>query len=408
VDIIALWGQFQYKPFAGACIRILGRKKMGRRSSGKILDVNFLEHQRAINTRNFRSIQHLGKAAIPPVELLSKLQRAGTSTPEDDVETQLAQRMRVLKVENYFIPEKDGFIWLLHRELHDVDLLVIRVTSGGSKLAPLIIFNDANWSSQGFRDIIVEEKVRMPQNVEIHFRYDKNDMSVLEKCFNATNGSCTMSEVQFCAILPLNGREVARGDMQTQSDLQPLEQILGLSKLIKAAECANERWCSCQQPGTGAMIQCPSTRCKIGWYHHACVGLPSDYENQDWICDACKKSGTITFASYDDHNHKFRQDIIDASDARIQRVKSLSRVWNNHEWPKARAVRDLMYHKICCGIEMRTNAKKFRNTVETLESKRCDANVQQCEPKTRCWAVLRHDPRQLTRIRQRFRDSREL
>jgi hypothetical protein len=406
MDIIALWGQFQYKSIVGACIRIL-EKRSGRRSSESLLSVNLLEHKYAINTRNFRSIQHLGKATILSVEHPYKLQRAGISTPEDVVEIELTRRMRLLKVENHFIPAQDGFIWLLHRELRGVDLLVIRVTKDGSKLPPLIIFNDANWSSRGFREIIPEEKVRMPKNVEIDFRYDRNDISALEKCFNATNGRCTMSEVQFCAILPLNQREVARGDMQRQSNLQPLEQILGLQKLIKAAERANKKWCSCQQPDTGAMIQCPSTRCKIGWYHHACVGLPSDYENQDWICDACKKLGTINFASYDDYNHKFKQDIIEASDARVQRVKSLSRAWKNHEWPNARAVRKLMSHKICCAIEM-GNPKTFRNTLERLESKRYDADAQQCELRTRCWAVLRNDPRQLTQIRQRFRDSRKL
>jgi hypothetical protein len=380
---------------------------MRRRSSRKLLKVEFLEHQRSINTGNFRSIQNLGEVTVPPVERPYNLRRAGTFTRVADLEIELMQGMRLLKLGHYFIPERDGFIWLLHRELRGVDLLVIRITSGGSKLSPLIIFNDANWTSPDFRKIIIEERARMPQNVEIDFRYDENNTSALEKCFNATKGSCTMSELQFCAILPLQRREERRDNLQTRSDLQSLEQILGLRKLIKAAQRANEKWCSCQQPETGPMIQCPSTRCKIGWYHHRCVGLASDDESPDWICDACKDSGSISFSKYDDHNHNYTQDVIEGSDARIQRVKTLSRAWNNHEWPAASAVRDLMYRKICCKIEMEKNPDKFYNTVKKLESKRYDANMRQYDPRTRCWAVSKNNPHKLTHIRQRFRSSAE-
>jgi hypothetical protein len=402
MDIIALWGQFQYKPFAGACIRVL--KKGTRRDS--YLNVNLLEYQRIINDRNFLSIRRDDIATNPSTEPSFKLQRAGTLTPEGDLDKQIMQRMRSLKLEHYIIPERDGFIWLLHRELRGSDLLVIRVNTDGVKLAPLVIFDDSDWRSKDFRKIIVEERARMPQNVETDFRYDANNTSALERCFNATAGTCALSELQFCAILPLKRQRRAMDEIEPQREFEPLEKLLGLQNLIAAAQTMNELWCSCQQAYTGAMILCDSTRCMIGWYHNRCVGLPEDYENHDWLCRACKKSGSITYTNYD-NNKNFEQDILDASDARIQRVKSLSRAWNNHDWPDDDKVRKVMYRKICCEIEMDTNVDQFQDTVKCLESERYNPASRRYNRTTRCWAVLRHDPSRLTHIRQRFRASRQ-
>jgi hypothetical protein len=374
------------------------KKQSKEKAPWRFLETNLLEHQKIICPRNFQSIHSYGVSSIKSTNPIIMLRRAGTDTSEEEINKQLMQGMRLLSLENYFIPERDGFIWLTHRGLRGADLLVVRVNTGGSVLPPLVIFNSSNWKSLDFEHIIREERARMPQNVGTAFRYSKDHISVLQKCFSATNGYCTMPEIQFCAILPLNRRRTI-DDTNAQKDFQPLEQLLGLQTLLDAAQRKNELWCVCQKPESGNMILCDATKCTIGWYHNECVGLHEAYDAKDWVCRACKKSSSVAFSSYD--NEDFEKGILPASDMRIQRARSLNRAWNDHKWPHPRDVRDLMYGKICCEIEMETNPLKFRSTVDCLEAERYTSA-------TRNWAILRNDPLQITHIRQRFRTSGDL
>jgi hypothetical protein len=312
------------------------------------------------------------------------------------MQKEITQGLRSLSLATYFIPEKDGFIWLLHRELFGTDLLVVRVNAEGFVLPALVIFNSSNWMSEDFKRIILEEKARMPQNVATEFRYSEDGNSVLAKCFEATGGYCTMSELQFCAILPLKSRGSIRGnDTHAKHKTRCLEELLGLQELIDAAVKENERWCSCDGPEMDNMILCDSTRCNVGWYHKRCVGLDESYTGHDWLCPTCKRTNDVRFSQYD--NEKFDSGIEEVSDMRIQRARSLSRAWRAHSWPDAKKVRDL-YGKICCQIEMETKPRRFRNTVEDLEAKRLD-------PMTRNRAVLRNDPSKVTCMKQRFSAS---
>lgn len=397
VDIIALWGQFQYKPFAAACIRILKRISKGV-SPSKLRATNLLKHQKIISAINFRSIQSHGLATIDWTQSTIRSRLAEAMTSASEVDRQLTHGLRMLSLSPYFIPERDGFIWLLHRELRGTDLLVIRVNNAGYVLPALLIFDASEWESPDFKRIVYEERARMPENVETDFRYDKDKNSVLQKCFNGNDGYCTMSEIQFCAILPLKRKQRRSESTSARNHLQPLEQLLDLQKLVDAAEEANNIWCICQEvEGKGNMILCDSTQCTIGWYHKQCVDLDEDYSAHDWLCRQCKDKGNIFVSTYENETD-FEDGILPASDARIQRTKSLSRAWNNHKWPDPKDVRAIIDRKICCKIEVETNECTFRDTVEYLET-RADTSS------TRCEAILRENPLRLTHMRQRFRVS---
>jgi hypothetical protein len=361
-----------------------------------ILKTGLLRHQKAIDARNFRWLQSQGLSTITSAQLLFNMQRAGTNTSITELEKQIQRGMRELSLTNYFIPERDGFIWLLHRELRGVDLLVVLVDKEGSVRPPLVIFNSSNWKSIEFQHIIREEKSRMPQNVKVDFRYDKEKTSVLHKCFDAHEGYCTMPEIQFCAILPLSRKRKTLDISSGHNYFQPLEKLLGLQTLLDAARHANKEWCKCQQPETEHMILCDLANCTVGWYHTECAGLPRDYWAHDWICCDCKETPDKAFdiSKYDSAN--FEQEIFDASDKRIQRSRSVHRAWKNHNWPEPAKVCSLINHQISCAIEMETNPNKFQDTVESLER---DRHVSA----TRCRAILKSDPLRTTQIRQRFR-----
>jgi hypothetical protein len=396
-DIIALWGQFQYKPFAAACIRTLKKRSKGRRDS-PVDNAKVLRHQKPINAKSFRSLRRHDNSAVTLPKSIVKLQRAGTATSEAEMERQIILGIRELSLQNYFIPEKDGFIWLQHGQLCNTDLLVVRVNAEGLVLPPLVIFDSTDWESHDFRRIIREEKARMPPNVATDFRYDEDGVSVMKKCFVATDGHCNMHDLQFCAILPLEVHGKRGNESRTMShNGGSLTQLLGLQKLLDAARSAYERFCSCNKPETGTMILCDSTRCKVGWYHYECVGLAvnEDHSRHDWICATCKRSSDIRISKYD--SEEFEEGVSEASDERIQRARSVSRVWKDHEWPEAKEVRKL-YGKICCRIEMETDTKNFSNTVDSLEEDQRDSTSQ-----TR--AILRDDPSKMTRLVQRFRVS---
>jgi hypothetical protein len=272
---------------------------------------------------------------------------------------------------------------------------VVRVNTEGFVLPPVIIFDSSNWTSRDFESVTRYERARMPQNIATDFRYDKENTSVFQKCFNATSGYCTMPEIQFCAILPLNTNSHPIGDKNAQYELQRLEQLLGLRKLVTAAQTANKEFCTCQKPESGNMILCDATKCTIGWYHKKCVSLDEEFKADYWFCSICAKShDNFVVSKYD--NEVFEDGIHEASDMRIQRVRSLNRAWTDHRWPHPSDVQKIMYRRICCDIEMETNQHKYRNTIECLEGEQHNSSTQNR-------AILRHNPSRITQIKQRFR-----
>jgi hypothetical protein len=205
IDIIALWGQFQYKPFAAACIRILETQLEGNRSV-RPPDARLLQFSKWINTWEFPSLLFNGAFLIASPGSPFGLRRAGTNTSMSELTDQLKRGLRLHDARNYFIPKRDANIWRLHRKLRGADLLVVRVNIDGCVLQPLVIFQSANWSSRDFQLIMEKERARMPQNVEVELRYDKDRISFMQKCFDIDKGHCTRSEIQFVSSCHSSGR----------------------------------------------------------------------------------------------------------------------------------------------------------------------------------------------------------
>jgi hypothetical protein len=221
-------------------------------------------------------------------------------------------------------------VLVIHQQLSDADLLVVRISAKNGVLAPLVIFQDTQWESEQFCDIIQKEPARMPKQVEVDFWDEKEVPSVLSKCFGP-DGYCVKDDIQACVILPLASELDTTLAVHGESSLL---RLLGLESLLTEAEKENNKWCLCKDPDwVDNMILCDSTRCKYGWYHMKCCEVPENHEI--WYCDACKLVPEEDRAktSYD-NDSQFDDDIYEASDMRIQRVRTVSQVWTGHPWPK--------------------------------------------------------------------------
>jgi hypothetical protein len=298
---------------------------------------------------------------------------------------------------DYIIPERDYFIWLLDRDHYDGDLLIVRVDQEGSVLPPLAVFNSARWKRRDFREVIKEERARIPDNILTDFRVQEDKTSYVKRCVLQGPKYFREPQIQFCAIIPLDRRTYFR-----QRDLNPIEdtafgrfeKLLGLPQLIWEAGKANDQRCKCKAPYnkySPNMIQCDNLKCPIGWYHMKCVGLDEDFTSDLWLCRRClKKWRSNELSDFD--NEEIDGRIREASDARIQRAKTLARVWEEHDWPSAEKVRRLV-DRLSCRINIKTTAKNTFDTVPGLNIKDCD--------ETRCWAIVRDIPKVMMAVRSR-------
>jgi hypothetical protein len=242
-------------------------------------------------------------------------------------------------------------VLLVHGKLYGADLLVVRIDEEGNVLPPLIIFQDFDWDSDSFCRIITKEPARMPLKVKVDFWElrvdfwerkgdfwnvddweDKESRTCLHKYFGR-NGFC-VKDIGACIILPLDPK---LNDADGESSLVDL---LDLKSLLKKAWERNDKWCSCQKlTEEDDIILCDNTRCKIGWYHMGCLGLPSSEikalwsHHEEWYCEACQelREEDRVKTTYDNEN--FDKDIFQASDERIQRARTLWEIWDKHDRP---------------------------------------------------------------------------
>lgn len=143
-------------------------------------------------------------------------------------------------------------VLLVHRQLWDADLLVVRINTKGDVLPPLIIFEDYNWDLKQFCQIITKESARMPSEVKVDFFEvkpdfwedkgnfwevndwkDKEIRTCLHKYFG-TNGYC-VKDIQACVILPLDPKL-----NEAYSD-SPLLDLLDMRNLLTEAWEMNEK-----------------------------------------------------------------------------------------------------------------------------------------------------------------------
>lgn len=230
--------------------------------------------------------------------------------------------------------------------------MVVRIDTDGSILPPLLIFESANWKKRDFRHIIKEEHKRLPNDVLTDFRFGQDGCPYMQSCVVGSPGYFREPQSQFCAILPLDPGTYRRQLNSIgigNAVFKRLESSLGLPELIDAAQEANDRWCQCQalyNEHSPRVILCDNLRCPMGWYHKKFVGLNEDFAADRWICNEClSKWHGNEYAKFE--SKEIDEKILDASDARIQRMKTLARVWKNHQWPNRTKVRRLIDQTSC-------------------------------------------------------------
>ena len=405
IDIIALWGEHKYKPFAGACIRRFEAELNNKPPPpledtllGQQMEINketfswlFPESQR-IQSVSFQRLTTRQQSQNPISRSLSR--SPGLQSQ------QLLQRMEQLSFKSiardYIIPERDYFIWLLDRDPYAGDLLIVRVDQDGSILPPLVVFNSHRWNRRDFRKVIKQERARIPDSVLTEFRVQQDKSSYVKNCVLRDPQYFCKPHIQFCAIIPMDRKayDSQRGpDYVEDAAFGRFEELLALPQLIKDAEKANKEWCKCKahwnkySPG---MIQCDNLKCPIGWYHYRCAGLKEGREFDLWLCKQCKRDRRSNELCDDDDDEEIDENIRDASDNRIQRGKALARVWEAHKWPSAAQVRSVV-DRLSSRIIIKTTAK---NTFDTVPG----ANIK-ARGESKSWAIVRNIPKVMMAVR---------
>ena len=137
------------------------------------------------------------------------------------------------------------------------------------------------------------------------------------------------------------------------------------------------------------MILCRNARCDVGWYHHKCVGLEEDsHQGSDWICESCHG---IPFEDRDilcDSDRDIAQSIIDESDDRVQRTRSIAKVWEKHKWPKPSKVLNL-FKLIASNIQVEDEFK---------EQLPLSIDMDSSDLPSGCWLVAKDHPEQMIEI----------
>jgi hypothetical protein len=405
IDIIALWGEHKYKPFAGACIRRF-EAELNNKPPPPLEDT-LLGQQMEINKETFswlfpepQRIQSVSFQRLPfSQQSQNPFSRSLSRSPGLQSQQPL-QRMEQLSFKpitrDYIIPERDYFIWLLDRAPYAGDLLIVRVHQDGSILPPLVVFNSHCWNKRDFQKVIKQERARIPDSVLTEFRVQQDKSSYVKNCVLRDPQYFCKPQIQFCAIIPmdLKAYDSQRGpDYVEDTAFGRFEELLALPQLIKDAEKANTQWCTCKalwNKHGPSMIQCDNLKCPVGWYHHMCVGLKHNLKSDLWLCKQCVRNRcSDELCDFDDDDEKIDKKIRDASDNRIQRGKTLSRVWEAHKWPSAAQVRCVIDR-----LSSRIIIKTINNTFDTVPG----ANIK-ARGESTSWAIDRNIPKVMMAVR---------
>ena len=398
--MIALWGEHRYKPFAGACIQRL-RAQLKKKPLPH-LDRTLLSHQLEINQSTFpwlfpepAGVRLTLKPNMTSRRIPQKLLSNGHLRSQSPQSPQLLQDIKNLSLTantpTYIIPERDHFIWLLDRDPLEGDLLILRIDTEGEVLPPLVIFGSERWKNHDFKVVVKEEEARMPDGILAEFRTRDDGSSWIRAYLAGRSGYLRTAQIQFCAILPLDPHAYSLqydlGDSDGKA-FQRLESFLRIRRLLEDAKRANERWCKCEalyiKYYSPAMILCDNLKCPVGWYHNKCVGLDEDFKGQ-WFCKKClRKWQANELADADAKDDEINKKIREASDARVQRLRTLSRIWKEHEWPDPEDVQD-MITRTSWRIKIRTTVRNTYDTIPDLERKK--------GYESRCWALVRDIPK---------------
>jgi hypothetical protein len=401
-----------YKPFSGAGIRRF-EAELGNELPPQWQET-LLVHQIEINKETFSwlfpeapgaQLQLSSRCTTTRHESQDLVSRGpnGSPSPQSSQLLRGIEQLSLTSIErDYIIPERDYFIWLLDRDPYDGDLLIVRIDREGSILRPLVVFDSekSDWEWRDFRNVITEERERIPDVMLTDFRVPQDGGSYIKNCVARSPRYFREPQTQFCAIIPLGQRAYDRQrgpDSLEDTAFGRLESFLGLPRLIRDAEKANEQWCKCKAPFnkySPSMILCDNMQCPLGWYHKKCVDLDEDFTADHWLCNQClRKFQGVELCQV--KGQEIDEEIREESDVRIQRAKTLARVWEAHNWPSAERVRHLV-DRISSRINIRTTAKNTYDTSSGLNIKDSD--------ESRCWAIVRDIPKVMMAVRPVGRD----
>ncbi len=410
IDIVRFWAEYTYKPAICTCLSRLQAIKDHRlpvpfentlwRSQIAINQVNtpWLFHQRrrymersARHSKNdyLEAPSTLRPSSCPPNNPF--LSSNNNSSGRRRSSQGRNQRITTPDGGDYVIPEIENYSWILDRDPGRGDLLVIRIDRNGERRRPLVFFDTPDWTTGSHNDninsILVDEMKRHKSNILPRFRVDRKGRNYLWNC-GPSRIHHIRNATQFCAILPLDYKEyTGRPSKLEESQLfEPLELLLGVPVLLAEIEHQYQLWCFCSgrwNEYSLPMIQCRNANCKLEWYHLRCVGLNDDDDPEEWLCDTCcdiPEDERIDTRG----PQKGYDKIVAASSSRVQRTRTLRRVWDKHVWPKADAVLR-KYEKITMNVDL---VKSAAYTISRT-------GVQTDLKTPRYWALSRKNTRQL-------------
>ena len=441
VDLIRFWVDYTYKPLIGTCISRLKAMKAGRLPP--LLDNTLWMLRIPVNWENtpwFFDQRHLKRLSSPSrstdnLEIPPHWSSRGRSPssrqslrPENRSSSRREHRSPTPADEQFVLPEKDHFNWLLDRDPGAGDLILLRVSETGKILRPVIIYSTSrliggrqkptiDWEDDGFNAVIADERRGHRPQINSIFREDQSGRDYLWQ-FYRSKGSLIRREVQFSIILPVSIVSYRQQNPNPQGSqlFEPLESLFRLQDLLGKIEQANKKWCSCGRPNNGfspPMVQCCNALCDIGWFHKECAS-PSDNDDDDsdddgsdgddsdeddsdkddtdeddsddetpWLCDKCEETPEHKRAPIElkpDETNFFARE----SHKRQHLARAIENVWHKHDWPSQ--------------DEMIARLDEVADKVDIVESARCKirpTGVKRDSELPRYWATSKDDPKNL-------------
>ena len=413
VDLIRFWVDYTYKPLIGTCISRLRAMKAGRPAPP--LDSTLWMLRIPVNWENtpwFFSQRRLKRLSSPSrstdnLEIPPRWSSRGRSPssrqslrPENRSSSRREHRSPTPADEQFVLPEKDHFNWLLDRDPGAEDLILLRVSETGKILRPVIIYSTSqliggrqkptiDWEDDGFNAVIADERRGSHPKITSIFREDKSGHDYLRQCYRS-EGSLIRREVQFSIILPVSVVSYRQQNPKPQGSqlFEPLESLFRLQDLLGKIEQANKKWCSCGRPNneySPPMIQCCNALCDIGWFHKECVSFSDNDDETPWLCDKCERTPEheralielkLTETNFFAHESHKRQHL----------ARAIENVWHKHDWPS-------QYEIIAEIVEI---ADKL-DIIESAPHEIRKGGVPRARQLPRYWATSKDDPKNLIR-----------
>lgn len=299
--------------------------------------------------------------------------------------------------EQFAMPERDDFNWLLDRDPGEEDLLLVRISETGKRLSPVIIYSTsrvvgerqmptADWESDSFNTVVEDETQCLPPGIDSILKVDEDGNDYLWQCYRSEERWIHRG-VQFSIILPVNVVSYGQQNQEFQGAqlFEPLESLFRLQGLLSKIERAKRKWCSCEHQRNKhwrSMVRCRNALCDISWFHKHCVNFSHSDDEAFWLCDECRK--TPEDIAYVKLKPNESNDFAHASHDRLHLARAIESVWYEHDWPS----QDEIIAKI----------DEIVDKVDIIESaayKICEVGVRKNPQLPRYWATPKDDPKNL-------------